>query len=263
MSNLTLLRSYALKTNPASLPPSVLFSHTENTLTIYDAYPKSIFHFLILPRTNAFLPLSVFDLTNLRTLLKGNKERAKEVISTLNDEATKLKKEIEEEMVNRYGFKWDIWMGFHPVPSMEHLHLHVLSADLRSPSMKTKKHYNSFRPKLGFFQHIDDVLSWFDAEPSYFNKMSELKKSKYEPLLKENLTCFRCDAMFKNIPTLKSHLEEEWNKLVQKEKAKHAKQSKRRRETEDAKSTTSHGDSSSGTPPKRQKLESPPDDVTS
>ena len=52
--------------------------------------------------------------------------------------------------------------------SPRHLHLHVLSADLYSPRMKLKKHYNSFHPKLGFFLHLSDVLSWFDADPSYY-----------------------------------------------------------------------------------------------
>lgn len=52
-----------------------------------------------------------------------------------------------------------------------HLHLHVLSADLVSERMKNKKHYNSFHPSLGFFLHIDDVLSWFEAEPSYFSRV--------------------------------------------------------------------------------------------
>ncbi len=28
-------------------------------------------------------------------------------------------KDIEDEMISRYGFKWDIWVGFHAVPSME------------------------------------------------------------------------------------------------------------------------------------------------
>jgi aprataxin len=54
---------------------------------------------------------------------------------------------------------------------VSHLHLHVLSADLCSEKLKIKKHYNSFHPKLGFFLHIDEVLSWFDAEPSYFAKL--------------------------------------------------------------------------------------------
>lgn len=37
--------------------------------------------------------------------------------------------------------------------------------------MKHKKHYNSFHPNLGFFLHLDDVLSWFDAEPAYYNRV--------------------------------------------------------------------------------------------
>lgn len=38
-----------------------------------------------------------------------------------------------------------------------HLHLHVISSDLISPSLKTKKHYNSFNPKLGFFIPLEDA----------------------------------------------------------------------------------------------------------
>lgn len=44
----------------------------------------------------------------------------------------------------------------------DHVHLHVLSSDLCSPSLKKKQHYNSFRPDLGFFLHLADVLSWFE-----------------------------------------------------------------------------------------------------
>lgn len=35
-----------------------------------------------------------------------------------------------------------------------------MSSDLVSPSLKTKKHYNSFRPDLGFFISLDEVESW-------------------------------------------------------------------------------------------------------
>jgi aprataxin len=35
--------------------------------------------------------------------------------------------------------------------------------------MKTKKHYNSFQPKLGFFLHLDDVIEeWCDNEYDSF-----------------------------------------------------------------------------------------------
>lgn len=49
------------------------------------------------------------------------------------------------------------------------MHLHVISADLTAPAMKKKKHYNSFHPKLGFFLHLEDIMSLFDAESSYFD----------------------------------------------------------------------------------------------
>jgi len=116
MSTLTILRIYAQK-NPATLPSSIHFTHTSTSLTIHDAYPKSIFHFLLLPRVQE--PLTVSDLASLRLLLQTNKARAKEVITALNEDAKAVRKEIEDEMIKRYGFKWGIWTGFHAVPSME------------------------------------------------------------------------------------------------------------------------------------------------
>ena len=40
--------------------------------------------------------------------------------------------------------------------------------------MRSKKHLNSFHPTLGFFIHLDEVLSWFgpDIEPTWFAMVS-------------------------------------------------------------------------------------------
>ncbi|KAJ7172534.1 hypothetical protein C8R46DRAFT_1259665 [Mycena filopes] len=218
MSTLGILRTYA-ETKIERLPSSVLFSHSPTSITIYDAFPKGIFHFLILPRVQA--PFTASQLSSLRTLLLGDKARAKQVILALNEDAKALRKEIEDEMLDRYGFKWGIWTGFHGAPSMDHLHLHVLSDDLCTERMKTKKHYNSFLPKLGFFLDIGEVLSWFDAEDSYFRSMANLDPKKhYEPMLKEDLACWRCHSEMKNIPTLKAHLKEEHEAEAKREKAK-------------------------------------------
>ncbi|KAA1469527.1 HIT-like protein, partial [Dentipellis sp. KUC8613] len=217
MSNgaLTVLRQYAQKRNPSTLPPSLYFSHTDATLTIFDTFPKALFHFLVLPRPAHYQPrgLSVFDLASLRALLRKteNRERGREVLLDLRAEGARLRGVIEEEMRKRYGFVWGVWMGFHAVPSMEHLHLHVISADLCSERLKHKKHYNSFHPARGFFLPLDDVLAWYDAAPSYFDTVSQLKKSEYEPRLKEDLVCFRCERALKNMPALKAHLQEEWD----------------------------------------------------
>jgi hypothetical protein len=117
MSHLSILRTYAQK-DPVTIPSSILFSHTSTSLTIYDAFPKSMFHFLILPRATENVAAS--DLASLRSILKGDKSYAKEVINALAEEAKILRKEIEGEMLKRYGFKWGIWTGFHAVPSMEY-----------------------------------------------------------------------------------------------------------------------------------------------
>ena len=51
--------------------------------------------------------------------------------------------------------------------TQRHLHLHVISSDLTAPALKTKRHYNTFSPRVGFFVPLDEVLSWFndDAVP--------------------------------------------------------------------------------------------------
>lgn len=38
----------------------------------------------------------------------------------------------------------DFKIGYHAVPSMLQVHVHVISTDFNSPSLKTKKHWNSF-----------------------------------------------------------------------------------------------------------------------
>ena len=114
--NLRVLRQYA-RTDPVKLPATVLFTHNERNLVIYDAYPKAIFHFLILPRPSE--RLSVLDLSSLRSLIKKDRDLALEVLQSLRTQAETLKGEIHTEMLERYGFTWPIHCGFHAIPSME------------------------------------------------------------------------------------------------------------------------------------------------
>lgn len=232
MARLAALREYAGKADLTSLPADVLLSHTEKTMTIFDAYPKSLWHFLVLPRIHRVTQpnnltgdsnstnetFSSQDLSNLTTLLKLGRSRAKQQLLLLKEEGLRCKEHIQKEMIKSYGFSWEVWMGFHAIPSMEHLHLHVLSGDLRKDTMKTKKHYNSFHPTLGFFLHIDHVISWCDVEEPKFKELSSLKSSKYEGLLKQNLNCFYCEERMKNMPILKSHLNTEFQRLEKREK---------------------------------------------
>ena len=126
---LKILQTYAKlpdSTIATTLPPTVYFSHTQHTLTIFDAYPKAHFHFLVLPRlSHGGAGSSSSSLTDLRALLRSREGQAHETLRALADEAERLRGVIEEEMRARYGFVWDVWVGFHAVPSMEYVRAHV------------------------------------------------------------------------------------------------------------------------------------------
>eukprot|EP00891_Asterochloris_glomerata_P006087 jgi/Astpho2/6087/Aster-04034 len=52
-------------------------------------------------------------------------------------------------------------LGFHSVPSMRQLHLHVISQDFNSISLKNKKHWNTFT--TAFFLPLSEVLRKLEA----------------------------------------------------------------------------------------------------
>ena len=113
---LDILRTYAQRVDPSRIPSSILFDYTDTSLTIYDEYPKSWFHFLILPRPRR--PFEIEDMDNLRSLLKKDKEASRQVLLDLGEAAKRTRERIEAEMLERFRFKWDIWTGFHAKPSM-------------------------------------------------------------------------------------------------------------------------------------------------
>lgn len=81
-----ILQKYALKSEPQNLPPNVYFYHTEDTITIFDAFPKAEFHFLVLPRPDATVkegPLSVQNLSSLKTFMKSPKTKKEDIKALL------------------------------------------------------------------------------------------------------------------------------------------------------------------------------------
>lgn len=119
-------------------------------------------------------------------------------------------------------------IGYHAVPSMQRLHLHVLSTDFNSPCLKNKYHWNSFTtpfflPSSGrcIFKVIWDnqhKYSWdkvsldvlcFTDICKQLQERGELKKLKSEEsaeYLNTPLKCHKCSVTPKNMPDLKRHL---------------------------------------------------------
>ena len=119
MAHMTILRTYADRVDPNKLPPTVKLCHTDFSVTIFDKFPKSHFHFLLLPFIRP--PLRAADLCDLAALLRLPREQAKAVLQNMRRDALAAKALVEAEMVQRFGFKWGIQMGFHAVPSLEYV----------------------------------------------------------------------------------------------------------------------------------------------
>lgn len=84
MAYLRVLRQYA-QTDPTKLPSTVLFSQTSQNIVVYDCFPKAMFHFLVLPRLDQ--STSIEQLSGLRSLLNGDKEYAKSVLTSMKETA--------------------------------------------------------------------------------------------------------------------------------------------------------------------------------
>ena len=100
------------------------------------------------------------------------------------------------------GRDWarEITAGVHAVPSMTHLHVHILSRDRHSECMKHRKHYNSFA--TGFMVPLEDFPLAKDDRRRWPGR---------EGFLEEELRCWRCGRGFgRRFVGLKGHLEEEF-----------------------------------------------------
>ncbi|BDA45631.1 probable aprataxin at C-terminar half [Coccomyxa sp. Obi] len=151
----------------------------EQCVLVLDKFPKARHHALVMPRDP-----DLHDLTSLTA----------EHVALLNHMEA-VAKDWMSEKHSESGFM----LGFHSIPSMSHLHLHVISKDFDSPALKHKKHWNSYTTP--FFKQLDAIR----AELLQRGSVS-VDRETAEQHLKEDLRCHWCHAPMKNMPTLKSHI---------------------------------------------------------
>lgn len=104
--------------------PKNIVQEDDTVVTITDKYPKANFHFLVLPKENI-------------SSLKSVTSKHKDLLKHMEKVGEKLAK---EDKYKGRTFRF----GYHAEASMFRLHLHVISDDMDSKCLKTKKHWNSF-----------------------------------------------------------------------------------------------------------------------
>jgi len=166
--------------------PLYIVEEDDLVVTTKDKFAKAEFHYLILPKE---------DITSLKSVTSKHLDLLKHM------------EEVAEKLINEdkhMGRKFNI--GYHAEASMIRLHLHVISDDMNSPCVKTKKHWNSFTTK--FFLDYKEVHKELETHGKITLPSSELCKQ----LINSNLKCHKCSYVPKHMPDLKRHIVSHINK---------------------------------------------------
>mmetsp|Transcript_5550 Transcript_5550/g.6706 ORF Transcript_5550/g.6706 Transcript_5550/m.6706 type:complete len:425 (+) Transcript_5550:144-1418(+) len=152
---------------------------------IYDAYPKSTYHLLVIPTMSSGLAVnSVADL----------KAKHLPLAQCMHAYAKRIANHLSNSTKN------PVKVGYHAIPSMNRLHLHIISQDFLSPSLKTKKHWLSFTHSKLFLapEVVEKEIEEKGDLKSVLNEAKNLETSRLE--------CNRCKQVQKNMPTLMTHI---------------------------------------------------------
>lgn len=159
--------------------PAMQLYKDETVVVIKDKYPKARHHWLVLPWQS---------IPNLKSLRKEHSELVKHMHSI----GERMVCQCPDSGSSRFR------MGYHAIPSMSHVHLHVISQDFDSPCLKNKKHWNSFT--TDYFIESKDVLQMLETDGRV------TVKDGVSELLKLALRCHVCHRELSTIPALKDHL---------------------------------------------------------
>ncbi|XP_065372176.1 aprataxin-like protein [Calliphora vicina] len=165
--------------------PSTHIISSNLAVVISDKYPKAKHHYLVLPHED--IP-SIFNLN--KTHLPLLEELYLLALNVIEVKQQKLQ-----------NFK----IGFHNQPSMQRLHLHVISKDFVSDCLKKKKHWNSFN--TGLFLDYEDLCKQLQET----GQVKRLDSDTLKSLSNVDLKCNQCDFVAKNMPNLKQHLLQHFN----------------------------------------------------
>ena len=160
--------------------PEQVFEEDDLTVTLKDGFPKARYHYLIVPKE---------DLSSVREL----RHRHLPLLRHIQDQAEHLISRIHKK---EPGLQFRF--GYHAVPSMRRLHLHIVSQDFDSPRMRTKHHWNTFN--TDYFMDSPKVIERLESHGRI-----NLDEKHYEALLRHPMKCNWCSETFEDITMLKSH----------------------------------------------------------
>ena len=182
-----------------------IFHVDEQVVGLVDKFPKARKHVLFVAREEGLDRVGQLGQQHLPLLLHmrelalrwiGEQQQQGQV---QQQQQGQISQQEQQQQQGRQPIPKGWQLGFHAIPSMFQLHLHVVSRDFDSPCLKHKKHWNSFT--TGFFKNLDDVLGELQQSGRVVVDVGEAEK-----LLKQPLKCHVCGVEQANMPKLKLHI---------------------------------------------------------
>lgn len=200
--------------NPA-LCKDITVYDDDKVLIIKDAFPKALRHYLVIPKSQTITkthPITALSDIKVHDQLKDYVELTKQLIVENLASCGLISSSIHEMNSFKQEF---IKSGVHSIPSLNNVHIHVITRDFNSPRLKNKKHYNSFNTL--FFVDFDSFHGTEDNDNSdrdtiYSTDSEEVDPVQMSSIIKDTpLACSYCGQEFGNkMVQLKSHLAEEF-----------------------------------------------------
>lgn len=159
--------------------PKMQVYKDEKVVVIKDKYPKARYHWLVLPWDSI-------------SSLKALRQEHCELLKHMHKVGNRMIQQCPD--AQKLGFR----LGYHAIPTMSHIHLHVISQDFDSPCLKNKKHWNSFT--TDYFVDTQDVIAMLEQDGKV-----RVKEGTTE-MLKLPLRCHICHKEQATIPKLKDHI---------------------------------------------------------
>ncbi|CAM9459764.1 unnamed protein product [Pylaiella littoralis] len=175
-----------LKDQDGPRPPELqneVYFEDDQCVVIYDGYPKSRYHLLLLPKPKF---LDVESPSELR------RDQHLSRLHQLHATGAAVAEALTQQGAGV------VRCGYHGIPSLKPLHLHIISQDFDSERMKKRSHWNSFT--TDFFLEF----SWVEARLQELGSL-ELHNLRLKDLEATPLRCFRCGRQMGNMTLLKNH----------------------------------------------------------
>jgi len=171
-----------LAQDPYARPERVLLV-TTHCVVAYDLYPKAKVHVLILPRCP----------------LNGPEDLRPEHEPLLRH-MTELCQWLAPRLRAQFRGLPPLRCGFHAVPSMQHLHLHLISLDMDSIDLKRPRHWHIFNTDYLVPPHLWAQQLTLHGRVSV-NVAAEKAKAKAT-----EMQCPLTDLIFRSMSDLRKHL---------------------------------------------------------